>query len=305
MDTEDYIKKWLNGSISEAEMQQLAQTPEFQAIKKLDAAVQRFKAPAYDVQQELAKLTERKNSHKSTKVIRLNWWQAAIRVAAVVVLALVGYLLIFTDKPIVIATDIAEKTTVYLPDSTMVSLNALSTLTYSAKNWSQNRQVTLAGEAYFKVAKGAKFDVETADGTVSVLGTQFNVQARPDYFEVKCFEGLVAVDNPHVKMMLPAGHMFRVIDGHISEDSTLREASPAWLANESSFISTPYKYVIKELERQYQIKVITQNIDLEQRFTGRFTHKNLDLALKSISLPLNLHYKKVGNYQIELSVANQ
>ena len=46
--------------------------------------------------------------------------------------------------------------------------------------WKNERSVNLDGEGFFKVAKGSKFDVETSAGTVSVVGTQFNVKNRKD-----------------------------------------------------------------------------------------------------------------------------
>ena len=151
------------------------------------------------------------------------------------------------------------------------------------------------------MAKGSRFDVETADGIISVLGTQFNVKAREGYFEVICFEGMVAVKVGQKIVELPPENMFRIIDGTFSTSSALKDPSPAWLRNESSFKSVPFKLVLKEFERQYDVSITTNNMNLEQLFTGRFTHDNLSLALNSISLPLNLQFKEVANNKIELS----
>ncbi len=302
MNTEEYIKKWLAGSLSEAELQAFRQTADYAALEKLQQAVQGFKAPAYDVPQALAELNKRKTSGKKNKLINVSWGQMALRVAAVVVMALLGYYFIFSGPATTtVTTSIAEKTTVQLPDNSGVTLNALSSLSYSENNWQEKRLVKLTGEAFFTVAKGARFDVQTAGGVVSVLGTEFNVNVRENYFEVVCFTGLVAITAGQEKVQLPAGHLFRIADGVVFKETGIKATSPGWLANESSFVSVPYKYVLKELERQYQVTVVARNIDLDQLFTGRFTHKNLELALKSISLPLNLQYKKVGEHQIELS----
>jgi Fe2+-dicitrate sensor, membrane component len=66
-----------------------------------------------------------------------------------------------------------------------VNLNSSSQLSYSKNKWDSKREVTLNGEAFFKVSKGSTFDVITLNGKVSVLGTQFNVKQRENYFEVK------------------------------------------------------------------------------------------------------------------------
>ena len=64
--------------------------------------------------------------------------------------------------------------------------------------------------------------------------------------------------------------------------------------NESTFTSRPLKFVINELERQYNITVDASSVDNKQLFSGSFAHKNLDLALKSITLPLGLTYTKTN-----------
>jgi ferric-dicitrate binding protein FerR (iron transport regulator) len=48
-----------------------------------------------------------------------------------------------------------------LPDQSQVLLNAGSQASFKSWDWSSNRAVSLQGEAYFKVAKGQKFTVET------------------------------------------------------------------------------------------------------------------------------------------------
>jgi transmembrane sensor len=299
MENKEYIEKWLNGSLSEEELRVFEKTNEYNSIIRLDNAVQGFKAPYFDLGKELEQLNQQKK--RSGKVVQMNWLQPLLRVAAVVTLALIGYYFIFFNAKTSITTGIAQKTELYLPDESSVMLNALSNISYSEKKWQDNRHVNLTGEAFFKVAKGSRFDVETVDGIISVLGTQFNVKAREGYFEVICFEGLVAVKVGQKIVELPPDNMFRIINGETSTSSSLIDASPSWLRNESSFKSVPFKLVLEEVERQYDVSITSKNIDLEQLFTGRFTHDNLSLALNSISLPLNLQFKELANNKIELS----
>ena len=68
-----------------------------------------------------------------------------------------------------------------------------TTLKYASNKWDKKRRVRLEGEAFFKVAKGSTFTVDTKTGSVKVLGTQFNVKNRIGFFEVVCYEGLVGV----------------------------------------------------------------------------------------------------------------
>jgi hypothetical protein len=65
--------------------------------------------------------------------------------------------------------------------------------------------------------------------------------------------------------------------------------------DESSFQSIPLTYVLDELQRQFDIKVEAQNIDLEQLFTGTFSNTNINLALQSISTPSHIKFKLEEN----------
>ena len=55
------------------------------------------------------------------------------------------------------------------------------------------------------------------------------------------------------------------------------------------------------MTRYFYVKAVelngnsTENIDENQLFTGSFSHSNIDIALKSITLPLHLKYSKTNN----------
>ena len=55
----------------------------------------------------------------------------------------------------------SQKQEISLPDNSQVSLNALSSVTYNESSWDENRELTLNGEAFFKVEKGSTFEVKT------------------------------------------------------------------------------------------------------------------------------------------------
>ncbi len=71
---------------------------------------------------------------------------------------------------------------VMLSDGTEVWLNAGSQLSYPDMFEGEERRVTLVGEAYFKVKPDAAhpFVVEAGGETVTVHGTEFNINAYPD-----------------------------------------------------------------------------------------------------------------------------
>ena len=99
----------------------------------------------------------------------------------------------------------AEQLVYFLPDSSKITVNAGSVVAFNAKKWEEDRKVELEGEAFFEVKKGSRFQVHTSYGTVEVLGTSFNVYARPDAFAVDCFTGKVrvATDKSEEQILTP------------------------------------------------------------------------------------------------------
>jgi ferric-dicitrate binding protein FerR (iron transport regulator) len=86
-----------------------------------------------------------------------------------------------------------------------------------------------------------------------------------------------------------------VVDGEVEKLSNATAQMPSWLSKESSFENVPVHLVLEELERQYGITVNSSDIEKPRLFNGTFTHTNLELALKSITIPLNLTYKIDNN----------
>lgn len=290
---ENYLAKWLNNELSVEERRQFEQSEEFASYQKLIEASGKLSAPEFDVEKALADLQQRKEN-AGGKVIRLNSFQRFIRIAAAIAAIAVLSIYFLSSNDTAVRTDFAERSEVVLPDNSEIILNAGSEITYNEENWEKERTLNLKGEAFFKVAKGKKFQVATADGTVTVLGTQFNVENRNGFFEVTCFEGLVSVSYKGKETQLSAGDAFLAIRGKIIPADSPTASVPAWMLDESSFKSTPLTYVLDELARQFDLKVTTQNVNLDQLYTGSFSNTNLNLALESISAPSNLEYTVEG-----------
>ena len=161
-------------------------------------------------------------------------------------------------------------------------------------HWNTNRVLFLEGEGYFRVKKGSTFTVNTPSGSVTVLGTQFNVNSRNNYFEVICYEGKVSVKNKQTTHILKATDYLRNIEGVITA-SKVKTIQPNWISGESDFKSTPIKYVIEAMELHFNVQFDTQNIDENIVFTGSFSNNDLDTALKTVFAPLKIKYIKEDN----------
>ncbi len=286
----DYLlAKWLNNDITTEELEQLKASPEYASYIKIAETTSQFKVPEFDKEKNFDAINSKKNQQQ-TKVVKLNPIKTILKIAAVFAVLFAGYFYV-NNLETSITTQIAQKQSFLLPDDSEVILNANSEINYRKKKWARNRELTLNGEAYFKVTKGQKFSINTDDGVVSVLGTQFNVYVRDHQFYVKCYEGLVSVAFNDTLIKLPAGKNIKIENGTIIAHNNLNVSTPSWINNESSFENSSLLSVIKELEIQYPIKVTTKNIDLNQRFSGSFSHKNLNLALTLICDPLNLSFE--------------
>ncbi|MCB0471817.1 MAG: FecR family protein [Flavobacteriaceae bacterium] len=300
MQKELLIQKWLDGELTTAERAEFEKLPEYASYEKLSQGAMLFKDTSYDVDLEFDKLnTILKDRKKTSDNIR--WLKPLLRIAAIFIIGLAVYFMPIYTKDITVNALASNTTAVQLPDKSNVKLNAGSSLRYKKKSWNSNREVNLVGEAYFEVSKGSRFDVVTWAGTVSVLGTHFDVKQRSNLFEVTCYEGLVSVTYKDQDYKVPAGNSFQVIDGKVTE-SKISETAPTWVnKNMSSFKSTPYNEVLKEFERQYNVKIQTENVDTLQLFTGSFSNSDKEIALKSITLPLQLKYVKQNNSEITLT----
>lgn len=293
MKKEKEILKWLNDDLSKKEMKDLKQSEDLQTLEKIAHYASQLEAPKVDAQAALETFKARNHSKNKPKVRTINF-KTFYRVAAVLVLALTSGYLFFYSNNTSFETQIAQRKIFTLPDNSEVVLNAVSKISFNEKKWANNRTLTLEGEAFFKVKKGQTFSVKTTDGIVTVLGTQFNVKERKNYFEVRCYEGLVSVTHNNNTTKLPPGKTFRVINGTIENVEDFNAQNPSWIQQESSFNNIPLDQVIAELERQYDLKIKVKGVDTSKLFTGSFTHTDKEIALQAVTIPLKLSYKIEG-----------
>ena len=285
---ESFLAKWLDGTISDVTLKELVSEQDFIDYKKIKNGLElldelnRPVAPSFNaINDSIHKKRNFKNTQASFK------WGLSIAASILVVL---GSYFAFSFEEITHETSYAEQKTISLPDGSEVVLNAKSAINFTKKNWPNNRIIQLKGEAFFKVKKGSTFSVQTPNGLVKVLGTQFNIKDTDTFFEVVCYEGKVSVTNNKNEHVLTTGNAIRKIDGKNSEKHDKEDSLPSWLNGESSFLSVPLKYVILELEKQYNIQIDARRIDDSIIFTGSFSNKDLKLALVSVFKTMDIQY---------------
>lgn len=296
MNREELIKEWIEGRLSSEELDKIIQ--EDHDLINLNNIITRsadLKAPEKRTKAEAWQRLSSKIGEKppEAKAIKFNPY-IFISIAASIAL-IVGFYFIFIQPETILAPK-GKHVSHVLPDSSEVWLNADSELTYRTFGRNGKRKVYLEGEAFFNIKKGDLFEVAGASGTVTVVGTSFNVNNRDNGLEVACFTGSVQVaykDGPLLK--LRAGQMTRTKNNTLSPPAKFyAEKGATWLTGDFYFEAIPFEKVLAELERQFNIEVIYKN-KTPRTYTGYFNNKDLDEALQLIFQPMSLQYKKDGN----------
>ncbi|RYC52836.1 FecR family protein [Flagellimonas olearia] len=284
---EDFLTRWLAGELSEEELAGFEASDVHRQLMAIDDAAKSLKGPEIDVEKALLAVNSKnQNVQKAPKVKRLWAFSAA---AACIALLFASYTYFFGSKTYY--TGIGEKETILLADGSTITLNANSSISYRRFNWEEDRAVDFDGEAFFDVSSGNDFTVKTSKGTVSVLGTQFNIKNRKD-FKVQCYEGSIEftpLDTNHPSMRLQKGVEISLMNGEIHQKQFSKN-TPDWKNGFSSFSEQPLSEVLDELTIQYPIQFKIDAIDINRKFTGNFTHTHLENALKTTLEPMGIQY---------------
>ncbi|MEQ8240630.1 MAG: FecR domain-containing protein [Cyclobacteriaceae bacterium] len=290
MENEELIRKWMTDQLTEAEEKRLKDTAEFAQLQKIWDGLSVATPPDYSVEEELERFHSSHN--KQAKVIKVSWQLRWVGVAAsVMLISVLSFLLLrpSSNQTILLSEGLKAH---YLPDSSLVTLNKGSELSFEKEKWAASRKVMLQGEGFFQVKKGSTFEVATSNGTVTVLGTSFKVKQRGDYYEVLCYVGKVGVETSKQNLTLIAGDGYREFFSQEERFQAASNSEPEWLNGRSSFFRTPYYAVLEELENQYEVVIETRGINLNDTFTGSFPNEDLNLALDAVTMPSGYLYQQ-------------
>lgn len=203
------------------------------------------------------------------------------------------------------ATNYGETRTLVLPDSSVVTLNANSSVSYAA-GWDEDmpREVWLEGEAFFKVLKkgdggDAKFRVHTGGLTVEVLGTQFNVNNRRRNTKVVLSSGKVRLQlhkrlEGQSVLMQPGDYV-----EYAEEKASVRKKRvdtalyTSWVDNKLLFDKTSLKDIAVLVKDNYGMQLMFQDEGLtEKRFTGMVPADDVELLLETLTKLYHLEMER-------------
>lgn len=205
-------------------------------------------------------------------------YESVSRMLAIVAVGFVGILMIaFVLLPTEDAASSAQmeeritndrqKATITLRDGSKVHLNVSSKLSFPDPFGSDERKVSLEGEAFFEIAHDASrpFVVEVNEVETKVLGTSFNVNAyRDDKVEIAVASGSVGVrENHDIKeateqyLVLSPKQMAVVdkINHNVSVESIDVDQYMAWRSESISFDLLPFDRVVERLEAVYSMEI--------------------------------------------------
>lgn len=288
------LAKWLNDDLSPDELAEFEASPDFEKYQKIKNYTNHLQVDDLDENAMLSNILSQKKATPKVVPLYKKWMFQA---AAIFVLAIGITLVMKFFVPQTQTADFGEKTTFSLPDHSEVVLNSGSEINYKKWNWDNNRHLELIGEAYFRVAKGRRFEVQTNLGKVTVLGTQFNVKARKNRFDVVCYEGRVKVNYANTQILLTHGQSVRFENGK-QVKMNVNSLKPEWIDDQICFTKENIRTLLDEVERQYNVKIELNSKDTISLFTGKLPAKDLNTALQIISTTYHLEAKKVSENKI-------
>jgi ferric-dicitrate binding protein FerR (iron transport regulator) len=233
-----------------------------------------------------------------------------------------------SGKTIEITTPLGARSMIRMPDSTLIWLNAGSTIRYGQDYDQQTRTVELTGEAYFKVAKDTAhpFLVNAQGLIVRALGTRFNIKAYPEENTISAIleEGKIDVKvsgmaeddarillKPKDKLIYhketketekymenaedkTAAKVTRpVIHKEVNLLSNVRtELYTSWKDPRWIFYREPLNTLAPMLERRFNLKIIFDDDQLKKyKFTGIIENETVNQILNALKLSAPLEYQ--------------
>lgn len=198
-------------------------------------------------------------------------------------------------RDIIVTTGMGEHSHVTLPDGTILTLNAQTTVRYNLADG--KRQVSIDGEAFFEVARDPEHPfVVSANGmTVTCLGTSFDVRNYSDEStaSVVLRDGKVRVNACDADLTMEPGS--RVLMDRktlaLSKHTVTPSDYTAWLNGEIKFNNQTLEEIAAELSRNYNIDLVITSDELRQeRFNGYLGRSSLRNILDVLCLASDMSY---------------
>jgi ferric-dicitrate binding protein FerR (iron transport regulator) len=225
-----------------------------------------------------------------------------------------------------IKTRLGSRSEVLLSDGTEVMLNAGSSIKYNSDYNSQNRDLVLEGEAYFKVVKNINLPLIVNAGNISIkaTGTEFNVKAYSDegIIETTLAKGEIEIsqkgnnDKNRILVLTPSQKAIYasktdqltldrikeieplavkpakiITDRLLVSAKTDVEQVTAWTSNKLIVRSENLENLCTKLERKYDVAFIFSDEEVKKhRFSGVLLDETFQQVMDVIKLTAPVDY---------------
>jgi transmembrane sensor len=230
------------------------------------------------------------------------------------------------DALITYVTAPSEHKTVNLEDGSIIDIGADSTVTVDYSD--DQRSVILEnGEAFFDVASDSTrpFRVLAGAGTITAIGTGFNVRRESDRVLVTVTEGAVTVskhgDAPPANgspgdviayaqqpftARLGIGQQVAYDSGGLTDVITADPAiATSWKEHRLQYLREPLRFVISGVNRYSELDIVVADSELgDLKFTGTVYDGQTEEWLEGLSKVLPVEVVYVGNSTVLLKEKN-
>lgn len=192
-----------------------------------------------------------------------------------------------------------------LADGTRIWLNSGSMLLYPENMEGHTREVHLTGEAFFDVKTDPQrpFNVITTDMRVKVYGTRFNVKSYKDDHQTQTVlvAGSVSVQSNDrfskgIDMLPGERIVFDRTDERFTKESVDVNLYTSWVDGYLVFDQKPILEIFRELERYYDVKIVTERELRQLTFSGKLDlAENITEVLERISFSASIKYEMIDN----------
>jgi ferric-dicitrate binding protein FerR (iron transport regulator) len=238
--------------------------------------------------------------------VRVFRFRNTLKYAAILLLflALPGVFLLgrfsHTDEPTstTVTCAFGDKSTVTLPDGSLVYLNSGSTLTFDNDFKGEFRRVYLEGEAYFSVAKNRDipFIVRAAEIKVEVLGTEFNIKAYPEENDISTTlaEGSIRISSSKEETLMKPNQ--RIVFSKQDKKMSLTNLSDissetGWKEGRLVFRNESLEDLEVKLERWFDVDVEFADEAVKKRkFTGILERESILETISYFTYTQNVGY---------------
>lgn len=318
----DVILRYLEKTASPEEIRQLREwialseenANYFQEIRNIwEVATPAVDPEKIDTGKALAKVKHRIQTAPQAPAKKTRLITYCRRIAAILLLpAIIAVVALLMKKdhqaPLIAFNEVTAPygtvSTLTLPDSSKVWLNAGSTLKYPTAFTNSVREVEMSGEAYFEVHadKEHPFIVSTGNLKVTATGTAFNVcsfaKAKEEIITLVTGKVNVSHEN-NIRHLLPGqqlNYQKASKSMEVTDIDTYQYIS--WKDGILAFRDDPLETIFDRLEQVYQVRFILKDPSISQ-FTYRATFKGepLDEILDYMGMSIPITFRTTETKQ--------